>query len=103
MTLDPRSSVETIFQAALQAVAGDQAVMDAVVEDEFGSRVHLVAIGKAASAMALGAKRVLDGQITQALILTKYEHTAPELLADCLLYTSPSPRDATLSRMPSSA
>ena len=26
-----------------------------------------------------------------------------ELLKDCLLYTSPSPRDATLSRMPSSA
>ena len=28
----------------------------------------------------------------------------PELMVkDCLLYTSPSPRDATLSRMPSSA
>ena len=26
-----------------------------------------------------------------------------ELLSFCLLYTSPSPRDATLSRMPSSA
>ena len=26
-----------------------------------------------------------------------------ELSSDCLLYTSPSPRDATLSRMPSSA
>ena len=26
-----------------------------------------------------------------------------EQLKDCLLYTSPSPRDATLSRMPSSA
>ena len=26
-----------------------------------------------------------------------------ELYRDCLLYTSPSPRDATLSRMPSSA
>ena len=25
------------------------------------------------------------------------------LITDCLLYTSPSPRDATLSRMPSSA
>ena len=25
------------------------------------------------------------------------------LIIDCLLYTSPSPRDATLSRMPSSA
>ena len=28
---------------------------------------------------------------------------ARELLLNCLLYTSPSPRDATLSRMPSSA
>ena len=27
----------------------------------------------------------------------------PNLLYSCLLYTSPSPRDATLSRMPSSA
>ena len=29
--------------------------------------------------------------------------TADDLLEGCLLYTSPSPRDATLSRMPSSA
>ena len=28
---------------------------------------------------------------------------AVRLLVSCLLYTSPSPRDATLSRMPSSA
>ena len=27
----------------------------------------------------------------------------PGMIAACLLYTSPSPRDATLSRMPSSA
>ena len=26
-----------------------------------------------------------------------------DIIKDCLLYTSPSPRDATLSRMPSSA
>ena len=82
MTSDSRSSAETIFKAALHAVAGDQAVRDAVAEDDFGSRVHLVAIGKAASAMALGAKVVLDSQITRALILTKYDHTAPELRAD---------------------
>ena len=31
-------------------------------------------------------------------------YTSPHLLSyTCLLYTSPSPRDATLSRMPSSA
>ena len=29
--------------------------------------------------------------------------TIAVLIEDCLLYTSPSPRDATLSRMPSSA
>ena len=31
------------------------------------------------------------------------EATTSDLVRDCLLYTSPSPRDATLSRMPSSA
>ena len=30
-------------------------------------------------------------------------YVAPLEIGDCLLYTSPSPRDATLSRMPSSA
>ena len=30
-------------------------------------------------------------------------YVADNLLHTCLLYTSPSPRDATLSRMPSSA
>ena len=29
--------------------------------------------------------------------------SAPDMCGICLLYTSPSPRDATLSRMPSSA
>ena len=32
-----------------------------------------------------------------------HEWQKEEILIDCLLYTSPSPRDATLSRMPSSA
>ena len=31
-----------------------------------------------------------------------HDHPKPGVLS-CLLYTSPSPRDATLSRMPSSA
>ena len=31
------------------------------------------------------------------------KETGMALTVDCLLYTSPSPRDATLSRMPSSA
>ena len=35
--------------------------------------------------------------------IVKYEYSANTLISTCLLYTSPSPRDATLSRMPSSA
>ena len=36
-------------------------------------------------------------------IVALSERNPAELPWDCLLYTSPSPRDATLSRMPSSA
>ena len=45
---------------------------------------------------------VLEGTDQQELVsLATYSSTAT--LDICLLYTSPSPRDATLSRMPSSA
>ena len=39
-------------------------------------------------------------------MINRYLSMEPDfitLVNDCLLYTSPSPRDATLSRMPSSA
>jgi len=36
-------------------------------------------------------------------LLATVPTTKGEILEICLLYTSPSPRDATLSRMPSSA
>ena len=37
------------------------------------------------------------------LIAQEVEKHFPELVIDCLLYTSPSPRDLSTSRMPSSA
>ena len=36
-------------------------------------------------------------------VLNKEDSTPGQWIESCLLYTSPSPRDATLSRMPSSA
>ena len=41
-----------------------------------------------------------DATTNENLQLWKFKKSEPK---DCLLYTSPSPRDATLSRMPSSA
>ena len=50
--------------------------------------------------------RPLAAAVERGLVLPLYV-VEPELWrqpdASCLLYTSPSPRDATLSRMPSSA
>src|SRR5665647_2660581 len=43
------------------------------------------------------AESYLGEKVTQAVI------TVPAYFNDCLLYTSPSPRDGLLSRMPSSA
>ena len=40
---------------------------------------------------------------TSQEILEKFYEKETYLIGSCLLYTSPSPRDATLSRMPSSA
>ena len=50
-------------------------------------------------------KEALDSGIEEILIITGRNKRAIEDHFDssCLLYTSPSPRDATLSRMPSSA
>ena len=50
--------------------------------------------------------RRFDGTNIRILALSIHDSTEcafARLLLSCLLYTSPSPRDATLSRMPSSA
>ena len=45
-----------------------------------------------------------DGQQTPGIDFSVEDKIAiAKLLDDCLLYTSPSPRDGLLSRMPSSA
>ena len=48
------------------------------------------------------ANEIQDGERSDRVIATKWD-AAFTLYDGCLLYTSPSPRDATLSRMPSSA
>ena len=44
-----------------------------------------------------------EGKVDKQALLLELEASALRGLGGCLLYTSPSPRDATLSRMPSSA
>ena len=51
---------------------------------------------------ALAINQVVTAQIRMSQACENREINA-EMYNSCLLYTSPSPRDATLSRMPSSA
>ena len=67
-------------------------------------------ITNVADVMANGSAPVYEkiGPVTYDITTTRtildYDSAAGELTYNsCLLYTSPSPRDATLSRMPSSA
>ena len=50
----------------------------------------------------ISVDRLTERKTTVEADITKVEE-ALRNLEGCLLYTSPSPRDATLSRMPSSA
>ena len=61
--------------------------------------VHLSYVGRGSTADL--CRRIADIGHTDVLVVT--DKALKELGLACLLYTSPSPRDRTRSRMPSSA
>ena len=84
----------TVPTDTLTDISTFQGVVSIVLKDGQITREEKRLIIKLASLLNLDAdspKRVYDAIV------------AGEKLEGCLLYTSPSPRDATLSRMPSSA
>jgi glycerate 2-kinase len=83
--VDPRRQILLeLFQAGIARVEGRRCVRNALTV-EGGAHtqrpVWLAAIGKAASAMALGAHDALGASIERTLILTKDGHVAPQVLA----------------------
>ena len=62
-----------------------------------------LSIGVTAKDIALGIIKKLGTSGGTGYVLEYAGEAISDLTIDCLLYTSPSPRDATLSRMPSSA
>ncbi|GAB6040262.1 glycerate kinase type-2 family protein [Endothiovibrio diazotrophicus] len=76
---DPKRDLLDIYQAALQAVEGRRVVAEALRADAPDGEIHLIAIGKAAASMALGAFDVLGRRIRRALVVSKRDHGDPEL------------------------
>jgi len=66
-----------LARCAIDTVAGERLTAQAAGDDYFEPPLHVVAIGKAAAAMAAGAQRVLHKQIKSALVITKTGHAAP--------------------------
>lgn len=79
--MSQRDDLLTIYHAALQAVHGRTSVRQALQRHRLAGEIHLVAIGKAASAMALGAHDALNGRIVDSLVITKQGYADAEIMA----------------------
>ena len=74
MPLGHRENLLHIFQSALAAVNGRARVRAYLEAKKFAGTIYMVAMGKAACAMAQGAQDVLHDDIADAFIVTKRGH-----------------------------
>lgn len=89
-----------MFDAGVDAVGGYQATRRALQDVRFDSPVHLVAVGKAADAMAQGALNVLGDILVSGLVITKHDHLSQTLkknrLVECIESGHPVPDEFSL-------
>lgn len=72
-----RSLLLELGMTGIDAVRGDRLVAAAARELPPGERLQLIAVGKAAAAMAAGARRSLGKRVARTLVITKEGHVAP--------------------------
>lgn len=86
-----REDADKIINGAIAKVLPDAAVRKALAGKSFpDGRVILVAIGKAAWQMAKAAHDVLGNDITEGMVITKYDHVKGPI-ADFSLYEAGHP------------
>ena len=74
-----RERLLQLYQTALQAVSGERAVSRYLQQHPIAGPCSLIAIGKAAAAMARGAQQGLGERLRQGLVITKHGHGDPAL------------------------
>ena len=77
MPTSHRENLLDIYQSALAAVNGRVCVQSRLAARPMPGNVYLIALGKAACAMTLGAYDVLGGRVADALIVTKRGYAVP--------------------------
>lgn len=99
--MDHRETLQQLFRAALERVGGRPAVRHALEDDPPAGRAHVLAIGKAASAMTQGAVDVLDDAIATGLVVTKTDHLGRAVADDprfhCMETAHPIPDGSSLA------
>ncbi len=91
-----RRALLEIFQSSLEAVNGRTRVRDYLAMHPLDAPVHLIALGKVASAMARGAADALKDGIRAGLVITKRGH-AESLPWPVLEAAHPVPDDTCLA------
>ena len=95
-----RQLVTAIYQAGIAAVHGEQCVARHLADRPPGGPVSVIALGKAASAMATGAVRALASQLQRGYLVTRDGHTDPDLNSDqrftCVAAGHPVPDQRSL-------
>lgn len=95
-----RELLYRLFQAGVDAVGGQQATVRELSQRTFNKPVHLVAVGKAADAMATGATEVLKEKLAAGLVLTKHDHLSAAVrenpLLECYESGHPVPDEQSL-------
>ena len=77
-----RQTILKLYQAAIDTVSGEQAVSHYLSQHPYTQPFSLVAIGKAAAAMARGA---LSENLRIGLVITKYGHCDPSFNSEIIL------------------
>lgn len=95
-TLKTKQILSRLFQVALDAVDGCYVVEQALKRTPIEGDIAVVAIGKAAAAMMLGAQNELKDQIQSALVITKVGHSDKFLDWPCIESGHPIPNEVSL-------
>ena len=65
---------KTIIERVILENMPQQSVLNSLAEHDFKSKVHMIAIGKAAWTMAATAADFLGDRLVKGVVITKYEH-----------------------------
>ena len=95
-TQEPKQILSELYYSALNAVNGCHAVEQYLTGNPVAGKVAVIAVGKAAAAMMLGAKNQLKDQIQSALVITKEGHGDKSMGYPCIEAGHPVPNEQSL-------